>query len=167
MRCLSVTLGEKSTSVIIHVIIHVRYHSRGGAGQRPHAQSERSQACGCPSGPMAGEEGVEPTPYQLLTGSQIHQVQLWLRKMERAELKPEPTLAKELTFSSNIGQHDLDTKSKQIQQWIKKKYKVQITIKKGKNEGKPEKKKKKMQETIESSRQCLLSSNFLIQALAH
>ena len=143
MRCLSVTLGEKSTSVIIHVIIHVRYHSRGGAGQRPHAQSERSQACGCPSGPMAGEEGVEPTPYQLLTGSQIHQVQLWLRKMERAELKPEPTLAKELTFSSNIGQHDLDTKSKQIQQWIKKKYKVQITIKKGKNEGKPEKKKKK------------------------
>lgn len=63
--------------------------------------------------------------------------------MERAELKPEPTLAKELTFSSNIGQHDLDTKSKQIQQWIKKKYKVQITIKKGKNEGKPEKKKKK------------------------
>ena len=107
--------------VIIHVIIHVRYHSRGGAGQRPHAQSERSQARGCPSGPMAGEERVEPTPYQLLTGSQIHQVQLWLRKMERAELKPEPTLAKELTFSSNIGQHDLDTKSKQIQQWIKKK----------------------------------------------
>ena len=77
-----------------------------------------------------------------------------------------PTLAKELTFSSNVGQYDLDTKSKQIQQWIKKKYKVQITIKKGKNAGKPEK-KKKMQETIESSRQCLLSSNFLIQALAH
>ncbi|XDB47992.1 hypothetical protein ABFV05_001608 [Capra hircus] len=61
-------------------------------------------------------------------------------KAERAELKPEPTLTKELTFSSNVGQHDWDTKSKQIQQWIKKKYKVQITIKKGKNAGEPEKK---------------------------
>ena len=27
----------------------------------------------------------------------------------------------------------MDTKSKQIQQWIEKKYRVQITIKKGKN----------------------------------
>ncbi|ELV11916.1 Translation initiation factor IF-3, mitochondrial [Tupaia chinensis] len=52
----------------------------------------------------------------------------------------EPTLMKELTFSSNIGQHDLDTKSKQIQQWIEKKYQVQITIKKGKNVDEPEEK---------------------------
>lgn len=51
-----------------------------------------------------------------------------------------PTLTKELTFSSNIGQHDLDTKRKQIQQWIEKKYKVQITIKKGKNVEEPENK---------------------------
>lgn len=49
-------------------------------------------------------------------------------------------MTKELTFSSNIGQHDLDTKSKQIQQWIEKKYKVQITVKKGKNAEEPEKK---------------------------
>ena len=84
---------------------------------------------------------VEPSQYQLLTCSQIHQVRLWPRKTERAEPKPEPTLTKELTFSSNVGQHDWDTKSKQIQQWIKKKYKVQITIKKGKNAGEPEKKK--------------------------
>ena len=49
-----------------------------------------------------------------------------------------PTLTKELTFSSNIGQHDLDTKSKQIQQWIEKKYKVQITVKKGKSANEPE-----------------------------
>lgn len=54
--------------------------------------------------------------------------------------KPGPTLTKELTFSSNIGQHDLDTKSKQIQQWIEKKYKVQITIKKGRNAEEPENK---------------------------
>lgn len=51
-----------------------------------------------------------------------------------------PALTKELTFSSNIGQHDLDTKSKQIQQWIEKKYKVQITIKKGKDVEQPENK---------------------------
>lgn len=155
--------------------INKRYHSRYNLralsftwrSRATTTRTERAQSGSwLPIGTYGWWRGVEPTPYQLLTGSQIHQVQLWLRKMERAELKPEPTLAKELTFSSNIGQHDLDTKSKQIQQWIKKKYKVQITIKKGKNEGKPEK-KKKMQETIESSRQCLLSSNFLIQALAH
>ena len=109
---------------------------------------------------------MEPAQYQLLTGSQIHQVQLRLRKMERAELKPEPTLAKELTFSSNIRQHDLDTKSKQIQEWIKKK--VQSSdYNKERKECRQARKKKKMQETIESSRQCLLSSDFLIQALAH
>ncbi|KAB0360097.1 hypothetical protein FD754_004253, partial [Muntiacus muntjak] len=51
-----------------------------------------------------------------------------------------PTLTKELTFSSNIGQHDLDTKSKQIQQWIEKKYKVQITVKKAKSADEPENK---------------------------
>lgn len=34
----------------------------------------------------------------------------------------------------------MDTKSKQIQQWIEKKYRVQITIKKGKNVEEPENK---------------------------
>ncbi|KAM9676973.1 translation initiation factor IF-3, mitochondrial-like [Dama dama] len=57
---------------------------------------------------------------------------------------PGPTLTKELTFSSNIGQHDLDTKSKQIQQWIEKKYKVQITVKKVKSADKPENKTEEM-----------------------
>lgn len=32
----------------------------------------------------------------------------------------------------------MDTKTKQIQQWIEKKYRVQITIKKGKNTEEPE-----------------------------
>ena len=78
-----------------------------------------------------------------------------------------PTLAKELTFSSNVGQYDLDTKSKQIQQWIKKKVQSSDYNKEREECRQARKKKKKMQETIESSRQCLLSSNFLIQALAH
>lgn len=34
----------------------------------------------------------------------------------------------------------MDTKSKQIQQWIEKKYKVQVTIKKAKNVEEPENK---------------------------
>ncbi|XP_061026732.1 translation initiation factor IF-3, mitochondrial [Eubalaena glacialis] len=86
------------------------------------------------------DPGAEPPRYQLMTGTQIYQERLRRRGMERAEPKPGPTLTKELTFSSNIGQHDLDTKSKQIQQWIEKKYKVQITIKKGKNTEEPENK---------------------------
>lgn len=84
------------------------------------------------------DSGMEPPQYQLLTGAQIHKEQLRLRELEKARPKPGPTLTKELTFSSTIGQHDLDTKNKQIQQWIEKKYKVQITIKKGKNTEEPE-----------------------------
>lgn len=76
---------------------------------------------------------AEPPEYQLMTGAQIHEERLRLREREKAKPKTGPTLTKELTFSSNIGQHDLDTKSKQIQQWIEKKYKVQITVKKAKN----------------------------------
>ena len=69
-----------------------------------------------------------------------------------------PTLTKELTFSSNIGRHDLDTKSKQIQQWIEKKYKVQITIKKAKNTEEPENK------TVSKNRSnCFLFSDLKVQ----
>ncbi|CAI9164660.1 unnamed protein product [Rangifer tarandus platyrhynchus] len=87
---------------------------------------------------------AEPPQYQLLTGAQIHQEWLQLREAERAAPKPGPTLTKELTFSSNIGQHDLDTKSKQIQQWIEKKYKVQITVKKAKSADELENKMEEM-----------------------
>ncbi|XP_044925637.1 translation initiation factor IF-3, mitochondrial isoform X1 [Mustela putorius furo] len=86
------------------------------------------------------DSGTESPQYQLLTGAQIHKEQLRLRELEKANPKAGPTLTKELSFSSNIGQHDLDTKSKQIQQWIEKQYKVQITIKKGKNPEEPEQK---------------------------
>ncbi|KAM7331583.1 hypothetical protein ACRRTK_008291 [Alexandromys fortis] len=79
----------------------------------------------------------EPPEYQLMTGAQIHQERLKLREQEKTTPKAGPTVTKELTFSSNIGQHDLDTKSKQVQQWIEKKYHVQVTIKKGKNADQP------------------------------
>ncbi|XDC58768.1 hypothetical protein R6Z07M_009950 [Ovis aries] len=90
------------------------------------------------------DASAEPPQYQLLTGAQIHQERLRLREAERAAPKLGPTLTKELTFSSNIGQHDLNTKSKQIQQWIEKKYKVQITVKKGKSADEPEDKMEEM-----------------------
>ncbi|XP_005406412.1 PREDICTED: translation initiation factor IF-3, mitochondrial [Chinchilla lanigera] len=83
---------------------------------------------------------AEPPEYQLMTGMQIHQERLRLREQEKAKPKAGPTVRKELTFSSNIGQHDLETKSKQIQQWIEKKYQVQITIKKAKYADNPENK---------------------------
>ncbi|XP_059540050.1 translation initiation factor IF-3, mitochondrial [Myotis daubentonii] len=83
---------------------------------------------------------TDPPEYQLMTGTQIHHERLRLREREKARPKTGPTLTKELIFSSNIGQHDLDTKSKQIQQWIEKKYKVQVTIKKAKNAEEPENK---------------------------
>lgn len=79
----------------------------------------------------------EPPEYQLMTGAQIHQERLRIREQEKAKPKTGPTVTKELIFSSNIGQHDLDTKSKQIQQWIEKKYHVQVTIKKRKDAEQP------------------------------
>lgn len=75
----------------------------------------------------------EPPEYQLMTGAQIHQERLRLREQEKAKPQTGPTVTKELIFSSNIGQHDLDTKSKQIQQWIEKKYHVQVTVKRRKD----------------------------------
>ncbi|XP_006894140.1 PREDICTED: translation initiation factor IF-3, mitochondrial [Elephantulus edwardii] len=79
------------------------------------------------------DASAEPPKYQLMTGLQIHEERMQLRERDKASPKTGPTLIKELTFSSNIGQHDLATKSKQIQQWVEKKYHVQITVKKGKN----------------------------------
>lgn len=40
---------------------------------------------------------------------------------------------KELSFSSTIAKNDLDTKTKQIAQWIEKKYRVKITIRQAKD----------------------------------
>ncbi|XP_048197556.1 translation initiation factor IF-3, mitochondrial [Perognathus longimembris pacificus] len=84
----------------------------------------------------------QPPEYQLMTGIQIHQERLRLR--EENKQKTGSTVTKELNFSSNIAQHDLNTKSKQIQQWIEKKYKVQVTIKKSKNADEPESKMEDM-----------------------
>lgn len=83
---------------------------------------------------------TQPPEYQLMTGIQIQEERLRLRELEKVKPKVGSTLTKELTFSSNIGKHDLNTKTKQIQQWIEKKNKVQITIKKAKKAEEPENK---------------------------
>ncbi|KAK1168318.1 translation initiation factor IF-3, mitochondrial-like, partial [Acipenser oxyrinchus oxyrinchus] len=74
-------------------------------------------------------ENADPPVYRLMSGKQIHQEQLKLREKQKA--KSGPTQIKELTFSSDIAQHDLETKVKQIQQWIEKRHHVRLTVRKG------------------------------------
>ncbi|KAF1472866.1 Translation initiation factor IF-3, mitochondrial, partial [Megadyptes antipodes antipodes] len=75
-------------------------------------------------------ENAEPPVYRLMTGQQIHEEQL-----KRAKKKAGPKAGmyiKELSFSSAIAKNDLETKTKQIAQWIEKKYHVKVTIRQAK-----------------------------------
>ncbi|KAK1169349.1 translation initiation factor IF-3, mitochondrial-like, partial [Acipenser oxyrinchus oxyrinchus] len=76
-------------------------------------------------------ENADPPVYRLMSGKQIHQEQLKLREKQKAKSGAGPTQIKELTFSSDIAQHDLETKVKQIQQWIEKRHHVRLTVRKG------------------------------------
>uniref|UniRef100_A0A8C4P508 Translation initiation factor IF-3, mitochondrial n=1 Tax=Dromaius novaehollandiae TaxID=8790 RepID=A0A8C4P508_DRONO len=77
-------------------------------------------------------ENAEPPVYRLMTGKQIHEEQL--KRAEKKKASPKPGLVqKELSFSSTIAKNDLETKTKQIAQWIEKKYHVKITIKQTKD----------------------------------
>ncbi|XP_067419014.1 translation initiation factor IF-3, mitochondrial [Emydura macquarii macquarii] len=73
-------------------------------------------------------ENEEPPVYRLMTGKQIHEEQLKRREKQKASPKTGPTQLKELTFSVAIAKHDLQTKIRQIQQWIDKKHHVRISI---------------------------------------
>ncbi|XP_051463957.1 translation initiation factor IF-3, mitochondrial isoform X2 [Apus apus] len=66
-------------------------------------------------------ENVEPPVYRLMTGQQIHEEQL--KRAEKKKGSPKPAIAK----------NDLETKTKQIAQWIEKKYHVKITIRQAKD----------------------------------
>ncbi|NXU90618.1 IF3M factor, partial [Xiphorhynchus elegans] len=77
------------------------------------------------------QENVEPPVYRLMTGQQIHEEQL--RRAEKQKARPKPGMyIKELSFSSAIARNDLETKTKQIAQWIEKKYHVKVTIRQAK-----------------------------------
>ncbi|KAJ7996255.1 hypothetical protein DPEC_G00235200 [Dallia pectoralis] len=77
-------------------------------------------------------ENKDPPVYQLMTGKQIHEEQLKLR--EKNKSKTGPVQVKELTMSSDIGNHDLLTKLKQVQSWLEKKHHVRITLRTGRVE---------------------------------
>ncbi|NWQ67937.1 IF3M factor, partial [Neopipo cinnamomea] len=77
------------------------------------------------------KENVEPPVYRLMTGQQIYEEQL--RRAEKKKVSPKAGMyIKELSFSSAIAKNDLETKTKQIAQWIDKKYHVKVTIRQAK-----------------------------------
>ncbi|XP_005993008.1 translation initiation factor IF-3, mitochondrial isoform X3 [Latimeria chalumnae] len=76
-------------------------------------------------------ETADPPLFKLMTGKQIHEEQLKLREKQKVNSKNAPTQIKALTFSADIAKHDLDTKIKQIEQWIQKRHHVRITLRKG------------------------------------
>ncbi|KGL78080.1 hypothetical protein N309_07171, partial [Tinamus guttatus] len=77
-------------------------------------------------------ENAEPPVYRLMTGKQIHEEQL--RRAEKKKASPKTgQVQKELSFSSTIARNDLETKTKQIGQWIEKKYHVKVTIRQAKD----------------------------------
>ncbi|XP_043541719.1 translation initiation factor IF-3, mitochondrial, partial [Chiloscyllium plagiosum] len=76
-------------------------------------------------------ENADPPVYKLMTGKQIHDEQMKLREKRKNEPNTGPCQIKEQTFSADIAKHDLQTKIKQIQQWIDKKHHVRITVRKG------------------------------------
>ncbi|NWW88813.1 IF3M factor, partial [Rhynochetos jubatus] len=75
-------------------------------------------------------ENAEPPVYRLMTGQQIHEEQL--KRAEKEKASPKPGMCKELSLSSAIAKNDLETKTKQIAQWIEKKYHVKVTIRQAK-----------------------------------
>lgn len=76
-------------------------------------------------------ENADPPVYRLMSGKQIHEEQLRLKEKQKASSKAGASQIKELSFSAGIAKHDIETKTKQIQQWIEKKHHVRITVVKG------------------------------------
>ncbi|OXB55299.1 hypothetical protein ASZ78_011288 [Callipepla squamata] len=77
-------------------------------------------------------ENAEPPVYRLMTGQQIHEEKLKRAEKEKARSRT-VLVQKELSFSSAIAKNDLETKTKQITQWIEKKYHVKVTIRQAKD----------------------------------
>ncbi|XP_043075939.1 translation initiation factor IF-3, mitochondrial isoform X2 [Puntigrus tetrazona] len=76
---------------------------------------------------VAINDRCDPPLYRLMKGKQIHEEQMKLRNTEKA--KKGPVQSKELTFSSSITLHDLDTKLRQVVNWLEKNNHVRLTIK--------------------------------------
>ncbi|KAK2816097.1 hypothetical protein Q7C36_022368 [Tachysurus vachellii] len=73
-------------------------------------------------------ENAEPPVYRLMSGKQIHEEQMKLREKQKAKATG-VVQVKDLTLSSDIALHDLDTKLKQVTSWLDKKHHVRLTLK--------------------------------------
>ncbi|XP_042313090.1 translation initiation factor IF-3, mitochondrial isoform X2 [Sceloporus undulatus] len=73
-------------------------------------------------------EKANPPVYRLMSGQQIHEERLKLKEKQKVNPPKGPVQQKEITLSPTIAQHDLETKIKQIQQWIDKKHHVRVTV---------------------------------------
>ncbi|KAM5179962.1 translation initiation factor IF-3, mitochondrial [Mantella aurantiaca] len=72
-------------------------------------------------------EQSDPPVYKLMTGKQLFEEQNKLR--EKQKLSPGSTVhLKEMSILASIQKHDLDTKKKQLSQWIEKKNHVRIIV---------------------------------------
>ncbi|XP_043929210.1 translation initiation factor IF-3, mitochondrial [Protopterus annectens] len=119
------SIGRK----IHHRIIHVLNENGEDLGNIHRAEVIRiMDERGLKLVPM--KENADPPVYRLMTGKQIHEEQMKLREKQKANTKSGPTQIKELTLSADIAKHDLETKMKQIQQWIDKNHHVRITLRK-------------------------------------
>ncbi|CAM4534659.1 unnamed protein product [Leuciscus chuanchicus] len=84
---------------------------------------------------VAINDNCDPPLYRLMKGKQIHEEQMKLRDAQKA--KKGPVQSKELSFSSDISLHDLDTKLRQVVSWLEKKNHVRLTIKARADSGTP------------------------------
>ncbi|XP_041055697.1 translation initiation factor IF-3, mitochondrial isoform X2 [Carcharodon carcharias] len=120
------SIGRK----IHHRIIHVIDENGENLGNLHRAEVIRiMDERGVKAVPV--RENIDPPVYKLMTGKQIHEQQMKLREKQKNNPNTGPCQIKEQTFSADIAKHDLQTKIKQIQQWIEKKHHVRITVRKG------------------------------------
>ncbi|XP_044298092.1 translation initiation factor IF-3, mitochondrial isoform X2 [Varanus komodoensis] len=82
---------------------------------------------------------ADPPVYRLMTGQQIHEERMKLREKQKADPRGGPVQQKQVVLSTEIAQHDLSTKIKQIQQWIDKRHHVKIILQQRKTTDGPEK----------------------------
>lgn len=73
------------------------------------------------------KEHADPPVYRLMSGKQIHEEQMKLKEKQKAK-NAGPVQVKELTLSSDIAPHDLDTKLKQVVTWLEKKHHIKLTL---------------------------------------
>nr|XP_020644243.1 translation initiation factor IF-3, mitochondrial [Pogona vitticeps]XP_020644244.1 translation initiation factor IF-3, mitochondrial [Pogona vitticeps] len=73
-------------------------------------------------------ENTKPPMYRLMSGLQIYEERLRFKEKQKAGSKSGPVQTKEIRFSTDIAQHDLDIKLRQVEKWIDHKYHVKVVV---------------------------------------